>query len=1801
MRLTRPGKLLLLIIVAGLIASEVAAQSDIAADASLPGGAIRPAAIPTIVATAAPATGTRAGGFTWSVTKLASPSTLPVTAGSSSNPINYNVAYSRTSTTPPSYSVTGTISVSNGGPTSVPVTVTISGAISAVATCNPAVISGDPPGITTCTYTGTASGDTSTTLTASISASGATVTTPVLTIPITWTGTISNQCITPTDVISSTGVTPVVTGATGSGVEICDSTSYAYAATVPAVTDCTSFEVRNTATPGPFTPATASVSVTVTGCSQTLTITAGTISTSSSTTYSWALTKLSAPASLTVAAGGTGTVDYTVRATQTQLSSSASVTTTATLVNPSATAAVLTSATARLCQNGGSCQDNTLNCGQSTIPAGGQVTCPVSLSATNVDPIAGTLTITAIVGSTTSTSGPIAVDFASATTSDVDKCATISDEFTSTVKPISVSGARPPESGFSICESKEYAYTATFGSFTNTDAGSQTITNTAKLTDLTSTPSITAVTNVPLTITASQSTADSISSSVTAKTVTITRYTWTLNKAVSPTAITLTRDAEGAAGYSVVATQSQGTTTATVAGTVVLSNTGTSAASITASTISASDGSSGPLTCTPPAVPASGAGTTTCSYNITYTQAPTAGTVTASITFADGSIISPSQTFGFTAGSGSYQDFTVGKCAYITDTFSWSGWGSSIIGGSTPIGVRIDPADGKPPTDTGSVGMQICESRTYNYNLLMRLSICITQPMATNIARLRSTDGSFTSLESSQTLAITVTGCDVLPTVGMIDLQTWSALTYQWSMRKQSNPSQIQLQQGQGGTASYTLSFTKTMQTGSYYMSGTIQITNNQQGPVGIQNVQLTSSTGQIQQPTCYSGSFGTGSISGGTTFIASDVASGGINPTFGTTTSGTFILAAGQTSNCQFNVSAGTSGVVPVAGNIRVQVTTSAGRIATSTDIPINFASPTQLWSINDCVLINDNAQSTGAWTPQVTGLPQGVAWCTGDPYTYQAQISAPPANAQCNAAATITNTATASPQGGSQAPITATAVTTVNIQGCVSPPPPTSPSPPIAAAPQLSVSTGRTAVDASYIWSVTKSSNFGDQRVTVNWNATRQVTYTVRYVRTESSSSYIVPVTITVNNPATTPVTLSELSATLNGASVPAECPGRTGGNSVVVSPGAPLVCSFSVNYNLGDVPGQMGAKAVVVGGQTVEAVANAQFDFASADKTGGGSCAVVRDQFESDPVLDKVTFAEGTRPPASFDQGQPICESTTFQYSMTLGPFQQNDCRDYEIVNRAAVDPTTGDQATAETSSILRVTVGGCGGDRAPVIQEENSVVIADVKPVKFVGSSWELSGVAKPFKAEIPYTTESILLNYTISWTKTPTTVYQLTGSVQLRNPSKNPSVTVAKVQVTANPSDATASARAPASCSKLELQPGDTTSCSFNITTMSGSNGSITASVTSATGDPFVSPEPVRYSFDNATTIQSTSKVAGCANLTTGLVVGIPLVPSTGGATRSVTTREVCDGGNGEIKVKVGPFADDMCGLNSLVHFARIAPATGPAVNHQTAAQLDITGCPLRAVADPNLRVSNVSAVDVALSNWTMGLTRNVADRVTLAVDASRGVTFKVFATKRVTPDRSFVVGQVTFEGLAEEAVTLRKADITAFTNGGNTAKAPIFCPDNATTDGLIRVPASPDKIICTFNITGISDIDGALLPLVYTDHTNPVIVTPVPFIMSLAQEKVIGDCANLGVSWRMSATDGRDPKDVPQPVLVVPPDIATGFTCTTVVDDFNLKFGPFSDDQCGTYQFTSTATAAPTGGASTSSATTKFQMVVTGC
>lgn len=206
-----------------------------------------------------------------------------------------------------------------------------------------------------------------------------------------------------------------------------------------------------------------------------------------------------------------------------------------------------------------------------------------------------------------------------------------------------------------------------------------------------------------------------VTADITVKGVTINRFTWSLSKASSPSSITLTRNERGSVGYTVTAAQRRDQSTNSIAGVVRVTNTGTSIATINAATVKASDGSTGPATCSPPAV--SPAATSTCAYNITYGAAPAAGTVSATITFADGSSITtpqPAQIDWTTATT-----FDVGKCVYVTDTFSSGG----TSGGALLNGFSFEPPDGKPPSD-GNLGLEICESRTFSYTLQMQLTLC---------------------------------------------------------------------------------------------------------------------------------------------------------------------------------------------------------------------------------------------------------------------------------------------------------------------------------------------------------------------------------------------------------------------------------------------------------------------------------------------------------------------------------------------------------------------------------------------------------------------------------------------------------------------------------------------------------------------------------------------------------------------------------------------------------------------------------------------------------------------------------------------------------------------------------------------------------------------------------------------------------------------------------------------------------------------------------------------------------------------
>jgi hypothetical protein len=73
-----------------------------------------------------------------------------------------------------------------------------------------------------------------------------------------------------------------------------------------------------------------------------------------------------------------------------------------------------------------------------------------------------------------------------------------------------------------------------------------------------------------------------------------------------------------------------------------------------------------------------------------------------------------------------------------------------------------------------------------------------------NVATLTPQQGSQQgSQTSSASATFQVIGCNVLPTIGLSNLRTWAAVTWNWQMQKQATPNSYQLQPGQGTQANY--------------------------------------------------------------------------------------------------------------------------------------------------------------------------------------------------------------------------------------------------------------------------------------------------------------------------------------------------------------------------------------------------------------------------------------------------------------------------------------------------------------------------------------------------------------------------------------------------------------------------------------------------------------------------------------------------------------------------------------------------------------------------------------------------------------------------------------------------------------------------------------------------------------------------------------------------------------------------------------------------------------------------------------
>lgn len=178
----------------------------------------------------------------------------------------------------------------------------------------------------------------------------------------------------------------------------------------------------------------------------------------------------------------------------------------------------------------------------------------------------------------------------------------------------------------------------------------------------------------------------------------------------------------------------------------------------------------------------------------------------------------------------------------------------------------------------------------------------------TNTATLTPTGSSQTALTRATPATLSVTGCNVLPTVALSNIQTFAAVTWTWALTKSAQPSSYQIPVGSAATAQYSVQLTRTRSTGNYAMAGTLTITNPATFPMYISSVTLMSTSGSFGAlpPACLGGSNVAGSTISGMTGPGYGQFGGPLGTSGSWGNTGSFSIAAGAQIQCQFNITAG-------------------------------------------------------------------------------------------------------------------------------------------------------------------------------------------------------------------------------------------------------------------------------------------------------------------------------------------------------------------------------------------------------------------------------------------------------------------------------------------------------------------------------------------------------------------------------------------------------------------------------------------------------------------------------------------------------------------------------------------------------------------------------------------------------------------------------------------------------------------------------------------------------------------------------
>jgi hypothetical protein len=667
----------------------------------------------------------------------------------------------------------------------------------------------------------------------------------------------------------------------------------------------------------------------------------------------------------------------------------------------------------------------------------------------------------------------------------------------------------------------------------------------------------------------------------------------------------------------------------------------------------------------------------------------------------------------------------------------------------------------------------------------------------------------------------------------------------------------------------YTLRAVAQPTTGSYYVSGALFVNNNRPGILNIARIGVQLSTGQQAVPTCtltapYVAADGLvwgAANAGGSVTQNPCITTGGILPTNGITPSSivagtiastcTFVIPEYASASCAFNMSLGTS---PPGGAIQIMPQLSWGfggqyLLNTPPQQTLNFAPADNFFPVGNCVSLTDMAQAPGSSIQLSNGGPNNQQVCVEgkvQPFQQPAPISYtvtatvnPSTTPDCQPGGTktysITNRATATPIGGTGAPVTAQADPAVTLTvNCAKPSvtPVTPASTSDAANLNVVVGGFQTFTSGAHTWTVAKSADTPALAVRVG-DLPAKVTYTVTVTKGAAvDSKHYVFGTITITNPGTKPVDLSLVAVTAGSASVPATCPP----DAKQALPSAPVVCTFNVTWNNGANSGSLGARV-----DTPEASfygAPAAFDFTNPRRGGtrGLTANVYDDLSGTAPPnatgVPTVWFTpDGDAPPPKSD-GLPLttADTRTYTYTVQVGPFaDKGSCGSYRLGNIATVEPSDGSSPAVTQEAVVSVSVVGCGSDTTLQSlgaggSSDLKVAVTKVTATQQASNAWAVNGTVTPPALSLQYD-QTAPAEFALMLRKLPSASYEVSGTVTVTNTNPSAAAQLAGLTVAMEPRGGGAAETVDAVCgaqgTSFTIAPGSTVTCSFTGSVAAG--------------------------------------------------------------------------------------------------------------------------------------------------------------------------------------------------------------------------------------------------------------------------------------------------------------------------------------------------------------------------------------------